>query len=176
VKTVHCRKVKKELTKFLAEECRSSEAAALAEHVADCRSCATELEELRRLNRLLDFWEPDPAPDGLWESVMAEVSRINPDPGPQQRDGGAPVQKRFIPPRSNARLELIRDLAVAAAISLVLFWNAGVWLGEGKMLAAGKNVTGYVAAYSRVTDTAVERFTETTGEYTRKIFFEEWKQ
>jgi|GEM_PF-4566900 len=106
---------------------------------------------------------------------MAEVSRISAASGAEERGGGAPARGRLKPPRSSARLELLqRDLAVAAAVSLLLFWNAGAWLGGGKMLAAGKSVTGAVAAYSRVTDTVVERFTETTGEYTRKIFFEEW--
>ena len=71
---------------------------------------------------------------------------------------------------------LMRDLAVAAAVSLALFWSAGPWFSGSQVLAAGKSVNGAVVTYTRTTDTALSRLTQTAGEYTQKIKFEEWKQ
>ncbi len=74
VKAVRCRKVRNLLNRYLAGECRSSEAAEIARHLEGCPQCRGEEEALRQLDRLLDLWQPGPAPQGLMESVMAGVT------------------------------------------------------------------------------------------------------
>jgi len=65
---------------------------------------------------------------------------------------------------------LLRDLVAAAAVTLILFWNTGAWIGGGQMLAAGKSVNGIVDAYDRVANTVLQQAAGAAGEYTNKIF------
>lgn len=172
---------------YLAGECRRSEKAALEKHLAACPDCAAELEELRRLDRVLDMWADEPAPAGMWEAVMAEVELA----GRQGKQENVPVP--FMEPgtrygtanqgrkvKRTRPVLVLRDLAVAAAVSAVIFWGGGAWLDSSRMLAAGQGINGAVAAYTRATETVaatvVERAAGTAGDYTRQILFEEWEQ
>jgi len=122
---------------------------------------------LRGLDHVLDLWQDEPAPVGLWEAVMSEVESIS---------------RAGVPPKRASRVMtikpalLLRDLAVAAAVSTIIFWGSGAWLSGDRMLAAGQSINGAVSAYTRVTGAAMERAAGTAGEYTRKILLEEWKQ
>ncbi|WP_092471814.1 anti-sigma factor [Desulfotruncus arcticus] len=162
---MRCRKVKEKLGRFLAGECRSSEFSAIEKHLSHCPGCAAELNELQRLDLLLDQWEPEPAPPDFWNSVMTRVAEESVNLHGNNRRMGY----------SKRPVLLLRDLAVATAVSLALFWNAGPWFSGSQVLVAGKSVNGAVVTYTRVTDTALTRLTETAGAYTQKIIFEEWK-
>lgn len=167
------------LTAYQNGECRSSEAAALEKHLAACPGCAAELEELRRLDRVLDLWQDEPTPTGLWEAVMSEVEGISRTDAPAIY--GTPFSGTGKAGRTGRVMTikpalLLRDLAVAAAVSTIIFWGSGAWLAGERMLAAGESINGAVSVYTRVTGAAMERATGTAGEYTRKILFEEWEQ
>ncbi len=155
------------LTAYLNGECRSSEAAALAKHLAGCPGCAAELEALRGLDDVLDLWRDEPAPASLWESVMSEVEVVSGTEAPPKHAGRKGTMKSLL---------LLRDLTVAAAVSLAVFWGSGAGLAGERALAAGEKINGVVSSYARVTGAVMERATGTAGEYTRKILFEEWDQ
>lgn len=135
--------------------------------MAACSGCAAELEELRGLDRVLDLWQDEPVPVGLWEAVMSEVDGISHAKTPPKHAGRVMTIKPAL---------LLRDLAVAAAVSMIIFWGSGAWLAGERMLAAGESINGAVAVYTRVTGAAMARATGTAGEYTRKILLEEWEQ
>lgn len=163
------------LTRYLAGECRSYEVQNIERHLADCPSCASEMQKISQLDGLLDLWQTGSAPGDLWDGIMSEVSQTTPLPEPGARQvTSCKLFGQLV--FANRPVQLLRDLAVAAAVSLAIFWNAGAWFTGGQMLAAGKSINGTVAAYTQVADTALERAAGTAGEYTRKIIFEEWKQ
>lgn len=161
------------ISRYLAGECRSFDAAALEKHLAGCLECASELAAMRKLDRLLDLWDTAPAPGDLYTSVMEEVARA----GSPLSTGKKPVpwRNRFDPsPAGRWPGPLLRDLAAAAAVSLAVLWGAGNLL-EGLQAAAGKSAGEAASAYTRTVDRAFAQAAGTADEYTRKIFFEEWK-
>lgn len=163
------------LNRYLDGECPLSDSLEIRNHLTCCTGCSAALEEMRQLDRMLGYWEPEPVPKDFWDSVMTEVAGRSAAPGLHHRRRTGPGW--FVLTAFGRQQGLIlRDLAAAAAITMIIFWNAGAWLDEGKMTAAGKNVNGAVAAYTRIADTALELVTDTAGEITSKIYFEEWKQ
>ncbi len=155
------------LSRYLDGECRSSEAAVLEKHLAGCPACAAELQRMRQVNRLLDTWQTEPAPGALLEGVMAAVTR-------EARGAAAAGARPGVnaPPRGKRPAAVLRDLAVAAAVSLALFWSSAAWLPGRPLTAAGQNVNGAVNACAQLAGAAVDQLTETAGKYTSKILFE----
>ena len=136
------------------------------------------MEEMRRLDGALALWRVEPAPAGLWDAVMSEVEGISRtrgmagagDLGRHSTGAGRAATGQVRPGL------LLRDLVVAAAVSIVFFWG-GVWpAGERMLFAGGESINGAVSAYVRFTADVVERASGTAEEYTRKIIFEEWKK
>ncbi len=164
-----CRTVEEKLSRYLAGECSEEEKLALQSHLTACPDCAALSEEMRRLDQLLDTWAPERAPAELWSTVMAEVDRMNVHPQ-------AAVGSRRSALDRNRLGTLLRDLLVAAAVSLIFFWNTADWFNGGQMASTGKSVGSVVSAYTRITGSILEKATGSTGEYTRMIFFEEWRQ
>lgn len=68
---------------------------------------------------------------------------------------------------TNACLDFLRRRGREALLGL----SAGAWQAAD----AGKSINGAASAYTRTVDTAFMRAAGTAGEYTHKIFFEEWK-
>ena len=86
----------------------------LAEHVAQCPSCAKEEQRLRRLNSILGAWEVEPAPSRLKSRILAAVSRARTEP------------RVF-----HGRVwQLAAAVTIAAAVALVLFLSADRETGE----------------------------------------------
>jgi anti-sigma factor RsiW len=179
---MQCRKVKKNLSRYQAGECPSSEAQALERHLASCPACSAELEELRQLDRRLDLWQVEPVPEDFWVSVLAKVA----DAEVKRNEAKTTVPNLSSPQTRtsvNGRskwsencqplLPLLRDLVAAAAVTLVLFWNTGAWMEGGQTLAAGKGLTGIMERYSQLTGQVWEQAAETAEEYTQKIFWRE---
>ena len=135
------------------------------------------MEEMRRLDGALALWRVEPAPAGLWDAVMSEVEGISRtrgmagagDLGRHNAGAGRAATGKVRPGL------LLRDLVVAAAVSIVFFWG-GVWPAGERMLSAGESINGAVSAYVRFATDVMERASGTTEEYTRKIIFEEWKK
>lgn len=165
---MQCRTVEEKLSRYLAGECSDEEKLTLQSHLDACPDCTALAEEMGKLDQLLDTWAPERAPAELWDSVMAEVDRMNAQP---PAIGG----RRSALDR-NRLGTLLRDLVVAAAVSLIFFWNTADWFNGGQMASTGKSVGGVVSAYTRITGSLLEKATGSTGKYTRMIFFEEWRQ
>lgn len=140
-------------------------------HLAGCPVCSAELAEMKRVGRLLDLWEAGPAPSDLWASVMAGLEQAGPLPGPGRP--ALPRRSWFWPAAGGGWPgPLLRDLAAAAVVSLVIFWGAGALLQEWRA-GPGKSMGGVASAYTRTVDGVFARAAGTAGEYTRKIFFKE---
>lgn len=168
----------------------------MEKHLADCPACTAELQEIRQLDLLLDSWSTEPAPDDLWNSVMAEVDKCCPPSEPVlKRAGGSHwhgqstygKRAELVPGNMAAATTvsstysgrpglLLEDLAIAAVISLAISWSAGTWLDGDQILAIGESINSAVTACTQVVDTALEYVNGTVGEYIHKFFFEEWKQ
>lgn len=166
---MQCEKVQDRLSKYQAGECSESERLMIGKHLAGCPHCAAQAEEIRQLDELLNAWQPGSAPEDLWTSVMDQVENI-------KLESQTSVRINKHPAKASPSGALLRDLVAAAAASLILSWNAGNWLGDGQLLLTGKNVSNAVSVYTRLSGTVLEKATGTTGEYTRKILFKEWKQ
>ncbi len=141
------------------------------------------MEELRQLDRRLDLWQVEPAAEDFWVSVMAEVEKRETEKSERKTavaQSGSSLQNRSSFNRrskwsesTQPLLPLLRDLVAAAAVTLVLFWNAGTWMEGEQMLAAGKGVTGFVQLYDRLTDQVWEQAAGAAEGYTQKIFWRE---
>jgi len=131
-----------------------------------------ELAEMKRVGQLLDLWETSLAPGDLWVSVMAGLEQAGRLPRP-----GRPALFRrswFWPGAGGGWPgHLLRDLATAAILSLVIFWGAGTLLQEWGA-GPGKSMGGTASFCTRTVDGVFERATGAAGEYTRKILFKEW--
>ncbi|MCG9967305.1 zf-HC2 domain-containing protein [Pelotomaculum terephthalicicum JT] len=172
---MNCRKTKKALSKYLAGELRSSETAAIEKHLAGCPACAAELKELQRLDRLLDLWRPEPAPDNFWADVMAEAAQ---SAFPQPAGTRSVNRQRYSLPTffKQPEMSLLRDLLTAAAVSLAIFWGAGGWFDGRQMADYGNSINSVTSAYTGTVDKFLERTTGAAGKYTRPTILEELKQ
>jgi hypothetical protein len=142
-------------------------------HMAGCRTCAAEVEAFQGVNSLLDLWQTGSAPGDLLGGVMAELTR---DATQASSETGArSIHRRGFYPDSGFWLGVLRDLVAAAAVSLAVYWSAGAWLDDQQVAAAGKSVNGATAAYTRAVETVVDHAAGAAGNYTRKIFIEEWE-
>jgi len=163
------------LSRYLAGELPPSESAAIEKHLTGCPACAAELKELQKLDRLLDLWQPEPAPDHFWEAVLAQVAQNTlPQSDPTQSMGRK--QYGLPAPVKPPGMLLLRDLLIAAAVSLALFWSSGDWFEKGQMADYGNLINGMTSTYTSTVETFLERTTGATEEYTRMIFMEEMKQ
>ena len=179
---MQCREVKNNLSRYQAGECPSSEVQALKRHLANCPACLAELEELRQLDRRLDLWQVEPVPEDFWVSVLAEVEKAEVKKSEVKTAApnlSSPQTRSSVNGRSKwsestqSLLPLLRDLVAAAAVTLVLFWNTGAWMGGEQMLAAGKGVSGIVERYDQLTDQVWEQAVGAAEGYTQKIFWRE---
>ena len=128
---------------------------------------------MRCLNRQLDFWLSEAAPADLWTAVMSELAKPGAEPesmSDRVSGGGSWISLSVF---RNQLRPLLCDLAAAAAVTLILFWNTGAWLNAGPVMNAGKGISEIVSSYTQATDAVMERASGVTGEYTRKIFFKE---
>jgi len=147
----------------------------MEKHLAGCPACAAELKEFQRLDRLLELWRTEPAPDNFCADVMAEVAQTA---FPQPTATRSANRRRHSLPAffKQPEMLLLRDLLTAAAVSLAIFWGAGGWFDSRQMTDYGNNVKGVTSAYTGTVDRFLERTTEAAGEYTKSIIFEELKQ
>jgi anti-sigma factor RsiW len=141
--------VRKKLVGLPAGECTPSEEQALRRHLGDCPGCAAELESLRSVDLLLDLLEPEEPPADLAESIMESVT------GDTATKGLPPCRAGHGRP-AGFTAGLIRDITVAAAAALAVFWIGGSLLGPVASSAEGR-VSGAVTSYVHFTGVAVSR-------------------
>jgi len=150
----------KKLAKLLAGECTPSEELAIRRHLGNCPGCAAELEDLESVGLLLDLLEPEPPPADLLGSIMAGIENTSED------KNKLPALRRRPPYRPAG---LFRDLAVAAAAALTVFWLGGSLLSPITSSADGK-LSGAVNGYIRYTGVAVSRTNEAVSELNSGLF------
>jgi hypothetical protein len=112
------------LVAYLYDECEPAERDAVAAHLAQCASCADEIDALRATRRLLSAWAPPEAPLGF------QITRT-PDPQPAVV---LPFDGRTAPPdRAWWRQPLPAWAQVAAA---AVIFAAGLAVGNGTIREA----------------------------------------
>ncbi|GBF31971.1 hypothetical protein DCCM_0161 [Desulfocucumis palustris] len=84
------------------------------------------------------------APPGFLEGVMAEVKSR------EMSDYSGPVEKTLYKPLPRSpgtkptfrkgRWETLRDLTLAAAVSLAVFWYGGAWFSNENIVSAGSKL------------------------------------
>lgn len=152
--------MRKKLAALLAGECTPSEELALRRHLGDCPGCAGELEDLESVGRLLNLLEPEPPPAGLVGSIMESIENTaenkNTTPAIRQKKAHRPAG-------------LFRDLTVAAAAALTVFWLGGNLFGPATSSAEGK-LSGAVAGYIHYTGVAVSRTNQAVSELNSDLF------
>lgn len=153
--------MRKKLAGLLAGECTPSEELALRRHLGDCPVCAGELEGLESVCLLLNLLEPENPPAGLVGSIMESIENTAENKNKQS----VAVQQK--PAHRPARL--FRDLAVAAAAALAVFWLGGSLFGPVTSSAEGK-LSGAVTGYVRYTGVAVSRTNQAVAELNSELF------
>jgi hypothetical protein len=124
------------------------------------------MADLRRLNDVLDLWQPEPAPDDFLETLMLEVAKLSPEGGVQhyrQPAQAAPIRT----------LDLLRHLAVAVVLSLALSWGIVPWLTGPQALAA-TGADRLVHSYATASDSVTKDTANVIESLTGKLNFEEW--
>lgn len=154
------------LIRYAAGECNPLECTAVAGHLAGCPDCTARLAELRGLNELLDIWQPEPTPEDLLASVLQEVGKLS-------MEGGNRHCRQVVPAIPGRTAELLRNLAVAAALALVIVWGTGPWL-SGSQAMAGESTGSLVNSYTRASDTVLQQAVSMTEKLCDRLNFEEW--
>lgn len=163
---MHCQKVRENLAKYLAGECSPREWQCIDKHLADCAHCLSEKADLELLDDMLDRWCVEKPPPGITKDIMNEI---------QSKTTTLRDNKTFVKGARRASFSgLLRDLVVAAAVTLALFWAGGNWFSSGTFDVMGKNVNGMARNYTHITTTAVERVVSTADAYTGMITVKEW--
>ncbi len=164
---MRCSRVREMLSRYLAEECSTLERTALTRHLDGCPGCAVRAAELRRLNELLDLWQPEPAPDDLLEALLLKVGQLSSEGRARHRS--QPVQA--VPVRTP---ELLRHLAVAVALSLAFSWGIGPWLAGPYQMLTTTETDRLVHSYTTTTDSVMKDTVNVIESQTAKLNFEEW--
>jgi len=163
---MRCSRVQEDMSRYLLGEGNSMARAALAEHLGACPVCTARMAELRRLNDLLDLWQPEPAPDDFRATLMLEVAtRFS-------REGEVQHRQQLAQAAPIRTVELLRHLAVAVALALVLSWGIVPWLAGPQALA----VTGadrLVHSYTIASDSVLQDTVIIIESLTIKLNFEE---
>ena len=148
----------KKLAGLLAGECTPSEELALRRHLGDCPGCAGELEKLESVDGLLDLLEPESPPPGLLNLVMESVEKASAN----KRRAGR--QRPAYRPAG-----LIKDITVAAAAALAVFWLGGNLCGPVTTSTQGR-ISGAVTSYMQYTEAAVSLTSQAVSEINSDLF------
>jgi len=70
---LRCYKIRKLLDAYLRERLPQKQRNTIETHLKNCTECKKVLEELERLNRLLNAYAAPPAPSDLTDRIMAEA-------------------------------------------------------------------------------------------------------
>lgn len=127
-----CDRMREKLAQYLDGECTYYEQKQIMTHLSSCPECRKEMTELSELTSLMWELPSQTAPPDFLEGVMSAIeSRDMHDktdrPGTQQ-------------PIHRAPWETLRDLALAAAVSLAVFWYGGAWFNSESVISAGNKL------------------------------------
>lgn len=160
---MNCSQVKDKIVQYLDGACEEQTANSIAVHLSHCLYCAQEYKALQRVNQLLNQVPSQLAPTQLWENIKANLN--TPDPHPVLHPRRQQAKQQHLPKgihrkRSTTR-ETIRDLVLAAAVSLVLFCHGGsAWQSAEQLNLAGLKVEQAVTEYLHFSDFAVNHLEE----------------
>ncbi len=85
---MNCEQVSGLLGAFLDEELRPGSASGVADHLERCPKCALEATSLRDLSKFLQRVGPACVPDGLFDRIATEASRLAVTSRPSPRRAG----------------------------------------------------------------------------------------
>ncbi|KJS17329.1 MAG: hypothetical protein VR69_05770 [Peptococcaceae bacterium BRH_c4b] len=142
---MNCIHVKEKLAQYLAGDCPCYEEREIALHLSDCPDCSREMEELREVNLLLWQLPSRLAPPDFLDGVMAAIE------GREHEKTGDPFFNKAwtntLPSRIHKKSSFsrrgwgtLRDLALAAAVTLGVFWYGGSWFDNQHIISAGNKL------------------------------------
>ncbi len=113
-------------------------------HLSSCPECRKELNELSELTSLMWELPSQTAPPGFLEGIMSAIESQNmPDyTGSDKVIPYSPssFRRSIQQPFPRGRWETLRDLALAAAVSLAVFWYGGAWFNSENVISAGSKL------------------------------------
>lgn len=139
---MRCRKVRANLVNYMAGEYSFFDLEELEGHLAQCAGCREELARLREVDRALAFLPDAHPPADLTNGIINSIRSSTP-PGVSAKKsavGGWPG--------------LFKDLAAAAAVSMLLFWAGGDVLNSSNLDLAGQKVDNAVQGYFSTSEEA----------------------
>lgn len=138
---MRCRKVKANLVNYMAREYSFFNLEELEGHLAQCAGCREELVRLREVDRALASLPGVHSPADLTDGIINAIRRSTTVPLRKRVVGGWPG--------------LFRDLAAAAALSMLLFWAGGDIFNSNNLDLAGQRVEYAVQGYFSTSEEAV---------------------
>ncbi len=140
---MRCKKAKANLVNYMAREYSFFNLEELEGHLAHCAGCREELARLREVDCFLDKLPVVRPHADLTNEIINSIKRSRPPAvlARKRAVGGWPG--------------LFRDLAAAAAISMLLFWAGGGILNSNNLDLAGKRVEHAVQGYFSTSEEAV---------------------
>jgi anti-sigma-K factor RskA len=127
-----CAEVHPNLAAFILGGLETEEAAEIRHHLDSCPSCQNELEEFRKVNRVLDAAPPPAAPPAyLKEEILSRVRDEGLSPASKKKPGeSSPLEEKMRSHRTS-RFNRFKELRIVlpSAAALVAVIALGVFFG-----------------------------------------------
>lgn len=114
---MECRECRKKMPEYLGDSLSKAESGQLSEHLHQCSHCREEMEAFAELDLVIESADIDIPEIDLKDSIMVQVRAGH------RAAGTTPIQGRGpLPSGSRRTASLMRDLVVAAAAAMIIFW------------------------------------------------------
>lgn len=161
---MNCRQARANLASYLAKEYYLFNPAEIEEHLAHCAACRAELFALAELDLMLSSLPDVTAPPDFAAGVTGRIKNTVPAVR-------APLKQK-IP----ARLIFYRDLAAAAAVTLVIFLNGGNFFDYQNFSRAAQKMNAAVQTCLKTSGAVVNQAYDSAGNVSPQLLLKELKQ
>lgn len=136
----------------------------MEEHLADCSSCQAELSTLAELDLMLSRLPNENAPPDFAVGVTGRIRNSD------------PATRTSLKQRFPAKLIFYRDLAAAAAVTLVIFFNGGNFFDYQNFSWAAQKMNAAVQTCLKTSGAVVNQAYDTAENISPQLLIKELNQ
>jgi predicted anti-sigma-YlaC factor YlaD len=138
--------------------------AKMEEHLANCYSCRSELSSLEKLDLALSALPEETVPPDFAAGVTGRINKSAPETRDQHKQ------------RFPAKLYFYRDLAIAAAATLVIFFSGGNFFDFQDFNMTARKMNAAVQICLKTSGEVVNQAYDTAGNISPQLLLKELSQ